>query len=263
MTDPRTFKLDTPHVRGDDVRAWQDFLLNRFDRWNIDYPLVADGDYGQATRAATASFMRAWGVESAMEAMKDGLTPWWRSKLRDDRRSDAEDAAFNSAERRAYRRALRDRFNTMDVCYPVPNLVTDDWGYHPGVHDGVDLVGAWKQPVLAICTGRIVRVDPSGWWGNNPQPSPGHPVSEGDGIIILECSISSGPFRPGLHFGYGHTEPATVEEGEHVKAGQMIGHMGWARIAHVHFMVNDDAPVNDFYRGTGDRDPMPYLDYAN
>jgi murein DD-endopeptidase MepM/ murein hydrolase activator NlpD len=262
MSD-RVFKLDSPHMKGDDVRAWQRFLYEDFrSRWSIEYPLDIDGDYGEATRAATASFLRAWGVESAQAAMEHGVTPELRIKIRNSDRTNTEQDLAVSDERKAYRAALRDRFAHQDVCYPVPNLVTDAWGWHPGVHDGVDLVCPWKQPLLAICTGVIVRVSPSGWWGVNPQASPGHPISDGDGIVILQCDINDGPFVPGLHFGYGHAELAAVGTGERVKAGQVIAHAGFARAAHTHFMVNNDPPVNGFYRGTGDRDPMPYLDYA-
>jgi murein DD-endopeptidase MepM/ murein hydrolase activator NlpD len=262
MSD-RTFKIQSPYARGDDVKSWQRFLYDNFrGRWDIDYPLAVDGVYGEATRGATASFLRAWGIKSATEAMKDGLSGALRARVRHNDRTDAEDAANVSDRRKEYRATLRERFERKDVCYPVPNLVTDAWGWHPGVHDGVDLICPWKQPLLAICTGRIVRVSPSGWWGANPQPSPGHPVSDGDGIVILECTINAGPFTPGLHFGYGHAENAEHSVGAIVKAGQVIAHAGFARAAHTHFMVNDDKPVNGFYHGVGDRDPMPFLDYA-
>jgi hypothetical protein len=106
---------------------------------------------------------------------------------------------------------------------------------------------------------RVVRVSPSGWWGNNPQPSPGHPISDGDGIIILECLVDVGPIKRGLHICYGHAEHATVKAGDIVEAGQVIGHAGFARAWHVSFLLNDDAPVNGLYRGVGDRDPLPVL----
>ena len=72
MAESRTFKLTSPHMSGTDVRAWQQFLVDRFRKWDIDYELAIDGDYGQATRAATASFMRAWGVASAADAPRNG-----------------------------------------------------------------------------------------------------------------------------------------------------------------------------------------------
>jgi murein DD-endopeptidase MepM/ murein hydrolase activator NlpD len=261
MSD-RTFRIDSPHMKGDDVRAWQRFLFDDFrSRWNIEYPLTVDGDYGVGTRSATASFLRAWGVESAAEAMDHGITPELRIKIRNNDRTQREAELAQSQERKDYRAQLRARFARIDVCYPVPNLITDDWGYQAG-HDGVDLICPWKQPVLAICTGIIRRVSPSGWWGANAQPSSGHPVSDGDGIVILESTIQAGPFVPGLKFGYGHSELAVVGVGERVVAGQHIARAGWARAPHIHFMVNDNPPVDDFYRGVGDRDPAPFLRYA-
>lgn len=262
MSD-RTFKIQTPYMEGDDVRLWQRFLRDGFrSRWGIDYQLEEDGVYGEATRAATASFLRAWGVVSATAEMEHGVGPDLRIKIRNNHRDDEEQRLALSDERKAYRAALRARFEQIDVCYPVPNLVTDDWGWHPGIHDGVDLVCPWKQPLLAICTGKIVRTDADDWWGANPQPSPGHPISDGDGIVIIECSISAGPFVPGLHFCYGHAEKSVVKEGDHVEAGQVVAHAGWAIQPHTHFMVNAFKSVDGFYTGRGDRDPMPFLDYA-
>jgi murein DD-endopeptidase MepM/ murein hydrolase activator NlpD len=258
----RTFKVDSPLMEGDDVRAWQDFLHDAFrTRWGIEYPIEADGFYGVATRAATASFMRAWGVADTGDALENGLTAGWRSKLRRNDRTLEEETRSQSDEIKAYRRALEDRYERLHVCYPVNNLITDANGYSAW-HDGVDLITAWRGPALAICDGVIRRVSASGWWGNNPVATPGHPISDGDGIIVLECTVTAGPFRPGLKFGYGHTEGATVRPGDVVRAGDAIGRVGWARAPHVHFMVNDDAPVDGFYRGVGDRDPSPYLRFA-
>jgi murein DD-endopeptidase MepM/ murein hydrolase activator NlpD len=262
VSDPRVFKVDSPLMEGDDILSWQRYLHTRFRMWDIEYPVTDDGVYRVGTRGATASFMRAWGVENTDEALDGGLTPWWRSKLRDDRRTVDEAVRFESTEIRNYRAALRKRFLGRNVCYPVPNLITDDWGYHPPVHDGVDLMCPWKQPILAICDAIVRRVSKDGWWGKGARPTAGHPVSDGDGIVIIESVIDAGPFRPGLHFGYGHSENHVVKEGEHVQAGDLLGHAGWANGAHVHFMVNDIKPDGGFYTGRGDRDPMPYLNWA-
>jgi murein DD-endopeptidase MepM/ murein hydrolase activator NlpD len=259
---PRTFKLDTPHMTGEDIHDWQAWVNDKFASWNIGYRIDTDGDYGQVTRAATASMMRAWGVDSAEEAMAGGLTGWWRTKLRDGRRTPEETAAFESETRVEYRRKLREKYDANDVHTPISRIDQDSWGWHPGVHDGVDLICQWKAPLYAIVTGKVVRSDPSGWWGLGAQPSPGHPVSDGDGIIIVESAVEVGPFKPGMHFGYGHAEGATVKAGDQVQAGDVIGHAGYANAAHVHFMANHIKPENGFYRGVGDRDPRPYVDYA-
>jgi murein DD-endopeptidase MepM/ murein hydrolase activator NlpD len=150
------------------------------------------------------------------------------------------------------------------VAMPVrTNMATNTNGWTgPNGHDGIDLICAENEPIVAVCKSRVVRVSPSGWWGNNPQPSPGHPISDGDGIVVLESLVDAGPIKRGLHFGYGHAEHATVKVGDVVEAGQVIGKAGFARAPHVHFLVNDDPPVNGLYRGVGDRDPRPILDYV-
>ncbi len=147
------------------------------------------------------------------------------------------------------------------VSPPLKTVITDAHGFKPG-HDGVDLICPPNEPALAMCKAKVVRVSAAGWWGSNATPSPGHPVGDGDGIIIIESLVDAGPIRKGLHFCYGHAEHATVKVGDTVQAGQVIGKAGFARAWHLHFMVNDDKPVNGVYRGVGDRDPKPYLDYA-
>jgi murein DD-endopeptidase MepM/ murein hydrolase activator NlpD len=258
----RTFKVSVPPQHGTDIEAWQKWLNGKMRDWNVDYSLDIDGFYGARSRDLTASVAYGMGMNPGI-LMARGVTPDLRTKMRHGTLN-AEERKMR--EERHAKGGWLDRFRQNHVMTvvstPTPVIISSSWGWHPGVHDGVDLIAPWKNPALAICEGKIVRVSPSGWWGNNPQPSPGHPVSDGDGIIILECTISAGPFKPGLHFGYGHSEGATVRVGDHVKAGQVIGHVGFANAAHIHFMVNDDQPVNGFYRGVGDRDPMPFVTYA-
>ena len=237
------------------VTEWQQWLLDRFDKWNIDYPLKITGRYDVPTRDATATLMRAWGVNSASDAMRHGLTAWWRTKLRNNRRSLAETARF--AARVTYRRSLRNRYRARTVASPLAKVLADSWGWAPG-HDGLDLICAEDAPLFAMCDGVIVRADPSGWWGKGAKPSPGHPVSDGDGVIVLRCYTNAGPFKPGLNFVYGHAEHATVKAGDKVTAGQVIGRAGYANAPHVHLCVNGR---NDT-KGIGDRDPRPFYDYA-
>ncbi len=61
-----------------------------------------------------------------------------------------------------------------------------------------------------------------------------------------------------MHFAYGHAEKATVHVGQTVKAGQKIGHAGFANAWHIHFMVNGGTTV----KGIGDRDPLPFVNHA-
>lgn len=251
MAEPRTFKVDSPAMRGDDIEGWQRELRDRFTTWNIPYAIAADGLYGPATRSATKSFMRAWGVDDTDQALDGGLTPAWRTKLRHDDRTKAEQAAFDSDVIKQYRADLRDRFEKLDVCYPVPNMSEDSWNYHGTAHDGVDLICPARQPVLAICKAKVLRAENG--WSNLYAPA-------GDGIVILECLIDTGPFFKGLCFGYGHAEGAQVSRGETVEAGEHVAYAGFANAWHLHFMANGGGFPKTI--GHGDRDPMPFLNYA-
>jgi murein DD-endopeptidase MepM/ murein hydrolase activator NlpD len=144
------------------------------------------------------------------------------------------------------------------VAAPVNPILEHSWGWHPGVHDGVDLITEGDDVIYAICDATVIDVRSSGWWGKGARAAGGHSIADGDGIIQLRCEVDAGPFRKGLHFGYGHSEKATVKVGDRVKAGQMIGHAGFANAWHIHFMVNDGSTT----RGVGDRDPWPFVDYA-
>jgi murein DD-endopeptidase MepM/ murein hydrolase activator NlpD len=189
--------------------------------------------------------------------MEDGVTPHLRTKLRNRRFSVAEWARYQGS-RRKYRAALRKRFaGGGHVHTPVSRIITDSWGYHPGKHDGIDLICPPNATLFAICDGTIIRADASGWWGLGAPDDPAL-KAKGDGIIVLRCATDVGPFRTGLNFCYGHAEHATVHEGQHVQAGDVIGKAGLANAWHTHFMVNN----NHDARGVGDRDPRPYTDYA-
>lgn len=252
----RTFIVQTPQMHGDDVKSWQETLNRQMRTWKVSYQLDPDGDYGTLTRDLTASVCHGLGLSSAAAAMKGGVTPALRKKLRNKELTAAESDRYH--DRAEWRIDFRERHRGKDVAPPLVKIISSDWGWHRGVHDGVDLICPEKAPIFAICKAKVIRVAKGGWWGSNPQPSPGHPVSDGDGIIILRSLVNVGPFKKGMNFCYGHAEGAMVQEGKPVEAGQQIGHAGFARAAHVHFMCN----ANDNDRGVGDRDPMPFVRYA-
>jgi murein DD-endopeptidase MepM/ murein hydrolase activator NlpD len=141
------------------------------------------------------------------------------------------------------------------VVMPMKRITADSWGYHPGAHDGIDLICPPNEPLIAMCRATVVRVSDE-WWGlGNPGGATG---DKGDGIIILRSLVDAGPFRKGLNLCYGHAEHPSVKVGQVVEAGQVIGKAGFANAWHVHFMVNGRSDT----KGVGDRDPRPYLDYA-
>ncbi len=251
---PRTFTLKSPHMSGADVRNWQSEVVKQFDGMGIRYPLHPDGDYGAATRSATASLCHALGM-IASDVMADGITPQLRTRIRNRKLTITERARM--AGRVAYRRALRTRYSGPDgggVALPVAKIIADSWGWHPGVHDGIDVICAADAPLHAVVDARVIDVRSGGWWGKAPSGD----VSKGDGIIQLEVIDTVGPFKRGMHIGYGHAEKATVKVGDIVKAGQQIGHAGLAVAWHIHWMVNDGSTS----KGIGNRDPRPMLDYC-
>ena len=128
-----------------------------------------------------------------------------------------------------------------------------------GGHDGVDLHlrGRRRRSTRSATRASSTSAPPAGG-ASGAQASHGHPISDGDGIIQIECIVDKGPFKKGMHFGYGHAEKAVVRAGQLVKAGQKLGHAGFANAWHLHFMVNG----GDTERGVGDRDPMPFVTFA-
>jgi murein DD-endopeptidase MepM/ murein hydrolase activator NlpD len=143
------------------------------------------------------------------------------------------------------------------VATPADPILQHSWGFQAG-HDGVDLITEGDDIIYAICDAVVIDVRSEGWWGSNPKPGSGHPISDGDGIIQIECLVDDGPFRKGMHFGYGHAEKSTVAVGDTVKAGQKLGHAGFANAWHVHFMVNDGSTT----KGIGTMDPWPFVEHA-
>lgn len=164
----------------------------------------------------------------------------------------AETSSVGAGGNAASRSAGRTSGGSGGVAPPLTHILNSSNGYTAG-HDGVDLICSPNAVIFAICDARVVDVRAGGWWGKNPTGN----VSIGDGIIVLECLITNGPFRVGFKFGYGHAEKAKVRVGQTVKAGEQIGHAGFANAWHVHFMVNGTGPG-----GRGDRNPMPYVNYA-
>lgn len=258
MTDPRTFKLTSPSMEGDDVRGWQEELVARFKRWNIDYPLNATGRYGQATRAAERSFLRAWGVLSADRALEHGMTPELRTILRHDRREPGDEQRFLSAERKAYRAALREKYDGGGVAMPVGRILADSNDWAGKAHDGIDLICLPNAPLYAIVRSKVVRAVNYGWWGAG---APVDPVlkARGDGIVIIQALVDAGPIKKGDCFGYGHAEGMRVKPGDVVEAGEWIANAGFANAWHPHWMRNTGTYAATI--GRGDADPRPVLDY--
>lgn len=251
MSD-QVLRVETPHMKGSVVEGWQRTLASQFDDWNVNYPLVIDGDYGVASRSAAATVLYGLGIDRT--EMEDGITPALRIKVRNKDLSSAERERYNLRD--DWRQRLREKHEGGDHVAPIlAKIITSSWGWRGAkIHDGVDLICNANAPIFALCDARVIDVRASGWWGKTPSGD----VSKGDGIIQIACTTDVGPFKRGMHFGYGHAEHAQVRRGELVKAGTVLGKAGFAVAWHIHFMANK----GDTEKGRGDQDPMPFVDYG-
>jgi murein DD-endopeptidase MepM/ murein hydrolase activator NlpD len=253
---PRTFKVGRTTMSGDDVKAWQQDVDRLFKTMGINCPIQHDGKYAQATRGFTASLCRAMGLESAEKAMADGVTPDLRIKLRNKRLTAVERNRYNSKERAEYRKDLRSRWN-IRVYRPVRQIITDDWGYVPGGHDGIDVVCPDDSTLYAMVRAKVIDVREDDWWGLGAPKNPTE-KDKGDGIIQLRVLDGVGPFTKGYHIGYGHAEHPCVEVDQIVEPGQPIGKAGLANVSHIHLMLN----TGKTKKGVGNKDPRAILDYS-
>ena len=252
----RTFVVKKPVMHGRDVQAWQEEVDDQFRRMAIDCPIVKDGRYGVATRSYTASLCHALGISEKI-AMKDGVTPELRKKIRTRDLTATEKKRM--ANRKVYRQALRVRYKAIGspVHPPVDRILQDSWGFHPPVHDGLDVITQPDAVLYAMVKCKVIDVRSSGWWGKGAPSNPSL-KAKGDGIIQLEVLETVGPFKKGYHIGYGHAEKAKVKVGQIVEAGTPIGHAGFANAWHIHLMYNTGATK----MGIGNRDPKPLVDYS-
>jgi murein DD-endopeptidase MepM/ murein hydrolase activator NlpD len=256
------FQVKNPHMKGSDVTEWQKDVKKLFAKMKIDCPIKADGDYGVASRSFTAALVHANGM-SAHVQMPNGVTPQLRSKLRHAPGSlnPSQRLRRLSPDRIKYRAHLRKRWGSLNfgaVHSPTTVIVEDTWGFHPGVHDGLDVITPPDPVIFAMIKAKVIDVRSEGWWNLGAPKDPAL-KAKGDGIIQLQILENVGPFKKGYHIGYGHAEKAVVHEGQIVHAGQAIGHAGFANAWHIHLMINDGKEAN---RGVGTVDPRRCLDYA-
>jgi murein DD-endopeptidase MepM/ murein hydrolase activator NlpD len=256
---PRTFALGEKLMKGPDVKEWQADVKKLFKDVGINCPIAVDGTYAQATRAYTASLCEAYGIVSK-QAMKDGVTPELRIKLRNKDLTKVEKTRFESKARKDYRAGLRDRWKMVGakVHAPVSKMIADSWGWHPGVHDGLDVISIEGAAAFAMVKSKIIDVRATGWWGLGAPTDPAL-LARGAGIVQMQVLEDVGPFKKGMHIGYGHCEHAVVRVGQVVQAGEVVAKVGFANAAHIHLMVNDG---REGTKGVGTTDPKPFVDYA-
>lgn len=251
----RTFRVDDPLMVGTDIAKFQREVVKIFESLDIDgCPLVDDGVFGGASRSIVAALCRSLGIDPKV-AMAKGVTPTLRRKLRDRDLTSEEKKRYKGTVGKRYRADLRRRWQPVKVHSPVDKILADSWGYHPPVHDGIDVICGPNAPLYAMVKSEVIDVRAGGWWGKAPSGD----VRKGDGIIQLRVLESVGPFKAGQHIGYGHAEGAKVRVGQIIPAGHIIGRAGLAVAWHIHLMLNDGTLGN---RGKGNRDPRAILNYA-
>lgn len=262
MSDIRTFKLQSPPMKGDDIKSWEKELKELFRGIGIDAPIVANGVYADIDRSYTKSFAHAVGLD-ANKLLEHGVTPNVRSDLRHWKVRQTVNQGLLMAERVDWRRRLRDRYGKIrdhgqgEVSLFLKKLLADSWGYHPGVHDGIDLISLPDVPIYAPVDCKVIDVRSGGWWGLGA-PSDPQLRAKGDGIVQLEILETLGPFKKGDHIGLGHAEKARVREGDLVKAGHWVANTGFANAWHIHCMQNDGSTM----KGIGNKNPKPMVDYS-
>lgn len=259
MGTARTFKLDKPLMHGGDIENWQTEVVDLFGKLKIEnVPITTDGVYGLETRTITATLCEAAGMIPG-EVMKKGVTPRLRTRLRKDDLTDAEKKRRHSTKCQMFRARLRKRWAARQVATPVHKILGDSWGWHPGVHDGLDVMCLPDAAIYAMVDAEVIDVRAGGWWGLNPSGD----VSKGDGIVQIRVLKSIGPFKKGMHIGYGHLEQPKdqplVKVGQVIGAGHVVGIVGLAVTPHIHLMANDGRFGN---QGRGSQDPRPLLNYA-
>jgi len=252
MTATRTLKVGSDLMKGSDVKAWQELIDREFKHLRINCPIKHDGIYGVHTRSYSAALLRARGI--SLRLMDTGITPDLRSKIRNRDLNATETKRFHAKTTQEYRAKLKKQWAPKKVHAPVSTILADSWGYHPGVHDGVDVICKPNAAVYAMVKCKIIDVRASDWWGQAPSGV----VSKGDGIVQVEVLETVGPFKKGHHIGYGHCEHARVKKGDVVQAGEVIALAGLAVAWHIHLMYNDGSTT----RGIGNRDPRAILEYA-
>ncbi|HET8756824.1 MAG TPA: glucosaminidase domain-containing protein [Solirubrobacteraceae bacterium] len=195
----RIFRVKSPEMKGNDIRAFQRVINERYKRWGVDTRIEVDGEYGTFTRRAARQI--AFGLGLAEKDYKHGFTPAVREKLRDPgTRTQAELAR---AERRGeWRRRLKKRHRgggpAMALAFARAHIgvkeiagnnrgkLIDQWNQASGSPLGsawcgnfmnacLRAAGFENQPWLAAC--RVIeshsRAGTGGWQWLTSNPRPG------------------------------------------------------------------------------------------
>lgn len=251
-----TYKVQKPIMHGPGIKSFQQTIKDKFKKLGLNCPIDVDGYWGQQSRTFALELLKAMGMSRSV-AHKSGFTPELRDKIVASERTSNEKRSFGSKANKTYRAQLKKQWAPKKAHAIVGKLLADSWDYHPGVHDGIDLLCPPNSPIFAPVKCKVVDVRASGWWGLGAPSNPSV-KAKGDGIIQLQVLENVGPFKKGQHLGYGHAEGAKVKVGQVVNAGHVLGHAGLANAWHVHFMVNSGGTL----KGIGNVNPRAIVNYT-
>jgi len=109
---------------------------------------------------------------------------------------------------------------------------SDPFTHGAAMHTGLDIRGAFAQPIYAAAAGRVIRIGPWSGYGN---------------VVVIDHGH-------GIETRYGHLSSFTARPGQIVKAGDQIARMGSTGRStgnHLHFEVRiNGRAVN----------PLPFLE---
>jgi hypothetical protein len=103
----RTFRIQSPLMEGDDIRAFQLVINARFEVWKVNRTIEVDGEYGSITRHAARQVAHGMGL--AKRDYPGGITPEMRRRIRTPSRRSPEERD-RALARRPWLRALRKQF---------------------------------------------------------------------------------------------------------------------------------------------------------
>lgn len=192
----RTFRIQSPHMTGDDIRAFQRVINERYRRWGVAKRIDEDGEYGSVTRLAVRQVCHGLGLAKA--DYPGGVTRELRIRVRTPSRRSPEELA-RARGRRGWRERLRRQHEgggaELALAYARKHLGVRETGENRGAQvdkwnraGGSPLGSAWCGNFMNACLMNAgfpsetwmarcafieghARTGQGGWeWTSTPQP---------------------------------------------------------------------------------------------
>jgi hypothetical protein len=137
----RTFRLQSPSMTGDDIRAFQRVVNERYRRWGVAKRIDEDGEYGSITRLAVRQVCHGLGLAKA--DYPGGITPALRMRVRKPSRRSPEELGRARARRGWLERLRRQHEGggaELALAYAREHLGVRETGANRG-----ELVDKWNR----------------------------------------------------------------------------------------------------------------------